>query len=134
MYPDRRGSDPQSGYATECDVRLCDSAMVLLPYPFDCNLKIERQNTILRTVYRNMGEAGFRLWEMDETEGPDRFVGQDYFQNSDKGDRGEFAAQSSDMRPAEWCLFDPLLAAYFYRRFVESVRVRLNLTCMRIDI
>ena len=47
-------------------------------------------------------------------------MGQDYFQNPDKGDRGEFAARSSDMRPAEWSLFDPLLAAYFYRRFVES--------------
>ena len=111
---------PQSGYATECDRRPCDSAMALLLYPFDCNLKIERQNTILRTVYRNMGEAGFRRWEMDEREGPDRYVGQDYFQNPDKGDRGEFAARSSDMRPAEWSLFDPLLAAYFYRRFVES--------------
>jgi hypothetical protein len=93
---------------------------VFLLYPFDCNLKLERQNTILRTVYRNMGEAGFRRWEMDREDGPDRYVGQDYFRNADPADKGEFARLSDGYKPAEWSLFDPLLAAYYYRRFVHS--------------
>lgn len=111
---------PERGLAVECDRRPYDSAMLLLLYPFDLHLNIDRQNTILRTVYRNMGDAGFRRWELDELDGPDRYVGQDYFYNSDKRDKGEFAAPARDMKPAEWSLFDPLLAAYFYRRFVES--------------
>ncbi|MEY4668243.1 MAG: hypothetical protein RL518_942 [Pseudomonadota bacterium] len=111
---------PEFGLATECDRRPCDSAMTLLLYPFDCNLKIERQNTILRTVYRNMGENGFRRWDADCEEGPDTYVGQDYFRNRDPKDKGEFAKVCDGFRPAEWTLFDPLLAAYFYRRFVKS--------------
>ncbi len=111
---------PTEGLAAECDRRPVDSAMMLLLYPFDCGLSVERQNTILRTVYRNMGEVGFRRWERDAFEGPDRYVGQDYHHNRNPEDKGEFAARSNAMRPAEWSLFDPLLAAYFYRRFVES--------------
>ena len=94
--------------------------MTLLLYPFDCNLKAERQNTILRTVYRNMGENGFRRWDNDCEEGPDTYVGQDYFQNLDPEDKGEFAKVCEGFRPAEWTLFDPLLAAYYYRRFIKS--------------
>ncbi len=111
---------PEVGLATECDRRVCDSAMTLLLYPFDCNLKTERQNTILRTVYRNMGENGFRRWDNDCEEGPDTYVGQDYFRNGDPKDKGEFAKLCKGFRPAEWTLFDPLLAAYFYRRFIKS--------------
>ena len=111
---------PEVGYATECDRRPCDSAMTLLLYPFDCNLKAERQNTILRTVYRNMGENGFRRWDNDCEEGPDTYVGQDYFRNLDPEDKGEFAKVCEGFRPAEWTLFDPLLAAYYYRRFIKS--------------
>ncbi len=111
---------PTEGLATECDRRPHDSALVFLLYPFDCNLKLERQNTILRTVYRNMGETGFRRWEMDVEDGPDRYVGQDYFSNGDPSYKGEFARVGDGYRPAEWSLFDPLLAAYYYRRYVHS--------------
>lgn len=111
---------PIDGLAVECDRRPVDSAMLLLLYPFDCGLSIERQNTVLRTVYRNMGEVGFRRWEHDEFDGPDRYVGQDYHYNRNAEDKGEFANRSGALRAAEWSLFDPLLAAYFYRRFVNS--------------
>jgi hypothetical protein len=94
--------------------------MILLLYPFDCNLKVERQNTILRTVYRNMGAHGFRRWDVDLETGPDLYVGQEYFLNRDPRDKGEFAKNRDGFRPAEWTLFDPLLAAYFYRRFIQS--------------
>ncbi len=111
---------PEQGFAVECDRRPVDSAMVLLLYPFESGLSIERQNTILRTVYRNMGETGFRRWELDLLDGPDRYVGQDYHYNRNPHDKGEFAQRSPSMRPAEWSLFDPLLAAYYYRRFINS--------------
>lgn len=111
---------PEHGFATECDRRPHDSAMTLLLYPFDCNLKVERQNTILRTVYLNMGETGFRRWHEACEEGPDLYVGQDYFYNSDPRDKGEFAKGVDGFRAAEWTLFDPLLAAYYYRRFIKS--------------
>lgn len=111
---------PERGLAVECDRRPYDSAMLLLLYPFDCHLSLSRQNTILRTVYRNMGEAGFRRWENDLHDGPDRYVGQDYFRNTEPSDKGEFAARGKEMEPAQWSLFDPLLAAYFYRRFIDS--------------
>lgn len=111
---------PENGFATECDQRPCDSAMTLLLYPFDCNLKMERQNTILRTVYHNMGTTGFRRWDHDCAEGHDLYVGQDYFYNSDPSDKGEFAKKCEGFKAAEWTLFDPLLAAYYYRRFIKS--------------
>ena len=111
---------PEHGFATECDRRPCDSAMTLLLYPFDCNLKIERQNTILRTVYQNMGPTGFRRWHHDCQEGADLYVGQDYFHNLDPKDKGEFSKMSDGFKAAEWTLFDPLLAAYYYRRFIKS--------------
>jgi hypothetical protein len=53
-------------------------------------------------------------------DGPDRYVGQDFFYNGDPADKGEFAKAHRGFRPAEWTLFDPLLSAYFYRRFIES--------------
>lgn len=115
-----KGRIPEQGLAVECDSRPADSAMVLLLYPFDCNLKRERQETILRTVYRNMGETGFRRWDSACEEGADLYVGQDYFLNKDPQAKGEFATLVEGFRPAEWTLFDPLLAAYFYRRFIES--------------
>lgn len=111
---------PEHGLATECDRRPVDSAMMLLLYPFDCNLKLERQNTILRTVYHNMGETGFRRWDNDCEEGPDLYVGQDYFHNTDSHDKGEFAKRCDGFKAAEWTLFDPLLSAYYYRRFIKS--------------
>ena len=111
---------PEYGLAVECDRRPCDSAMTLLLYPFDCNLKMERQNTILRTVYRNMGPTGFRRWDHDCEEGADLYVGQDYFHNLDPKDKGEFSKMSDGFKAAEWTLFDPLLAAYYYRRFTKS--------------
>lgn len=111
---------PEHGFARECERRPCDSALTLLLYPFDCGLTIGQQNTILRTIYRNVGETGIRRWETDILDGPDRYVGQDFFYNGDPADKGEFAKNSHGFRPAEWTLFDPLLAAYFYRRFIDS--------------
>lgn len=111
---------PERGVAVECDSRPADSAMILLLSPFDCNLKRERQDTILRTLYPNMGETGFRRWSSACEEGADLYVGQDYFHNTDPRAKGEFAAPVDGFRPAEWTLFDPLLAAFLYRRFIES--------------
>lgn len=111
---------PEHGFATECDRRPWDSAMALLLYPFDCNLKIERQNTILRTVYQNIGPTGFRRWHQDCQEGADLYVGQDYFHNLEPQDKGEFSQKSEGFKAAEWTLFDPILAAYYYRRFIKS--------------
>jgi hypothetical protein len=111
---------PEYGLARECERRPIDSALIFLLYPFDCGLTIGQQNTILRTVYRNVGETGIRRWEFDMIDGPDRYVGQDFFYNGDPADKGEFAKAHRGFRPAEWTLFDPLLSAYFYRRFIES--------------
>lgn len=111
---------PTHGFASECDRRPCDSALTLLLYPFDCRISIEQQNTILRTVYRNVGEAGIRRWDIDVHDGQDRYVGQDFFYNGYPADKGEFSKAVNGFKPAEWTLFDPLLAAYFYRRFIES--------------
>jgi hypothetical protein len=111
---------PEYGFARECERRPFDSALTLLLYPFDSRLTIGQQHTILRTVYRNVGEAGIRRWETDSVDGPDRYVGQDFFYNGDPTDKGEFAKVGDGFHPAEWTLFDPLLSAYFYRRFIES--------------
>jgi len=111
---------PEHGFARECERRPFDSALTLLLYPFDCGLTLGQQNTILRTIYRNVGETGIRRWETDIIDGPDRYVGQDFFYNGDPADKGEFSKNLDGFRPAEWTLFDPLLAAYFYRRFIDS--------------
>lgn len=111
---------PDFGHAVESDRRPVDSALVFLLFPFDARLSSNQQDTIVRTVYKNIGEAGIRRWDRDIFAGPDHYVGQDFFYNGDPADKGEFSKVTDGFRPAQWSLFDPLLAAYFYRRFVDS--------------
>ena len=113
---------PPVGQAVECDRIPCDSAMALLLYPFTPDLSRDQEHTILRTVYRNMGPAGFRRFEMDlEEKLPDGFVGMNYHRNKDPRAYGEFADNSAPgYKAAEWSLFDPLLAGYWYRRYIDS--------------
>lgn len=126
---------PESGFAIECNGRPHDAAMLLLLYPFKADLSSLQEYSILRTAYANMGEVGFSRFiatlDQDIPAGfdghpselagtPDTFVGQDYHHNLDPNAYGEFAPVVKDYKAAQWSLFDPLLAGYYFRRFVES--------------
>lgn len=113
---------PENGFAVECDRRPYDSSMLLALAPFDSHLSLGRQNSILKTVYKNIGEAGIRRWEFDLLTGlRDDYVGQDYHYNANPEKKGEFADNTvADYRPAEWTLFDPILAIYYYKRYMRS--------------
>jgi hypothetical protein len=84
-----------------------------LLFPFDPGLSALQQRGILKVLYRDrLGPVGFSRRDHDE------YVGQDYAHNPNNPIFVD--PNLSGYRPAEWTLFDPLLGAYFYQRFIDS--------------
>ncbi|MBX7144050.1 MAG: hypothetical protein K1X79_06330 [Oligoflexia bacterium] len=116
----RRVPDVPGALAIECDDetgerRSQDSGMLWLLYPGEIGLTVNQEAAILRTVYRNMREVGFVRWPGDS------YVGQDYANERREHMWPDFADGSvPNYREARWSLFDPLLAAYYARRYVTS--------------
>lgn len=106
--------------ALECDIEEHshlhdDSSLVWLLYPGEISLEPLQELAVLRTVYANMREMGFVRMRGDS------YVGQDYAHLDDAIRGDDFANSSvSSYREAQWSLFDPLLSAYFSRRFAAS--------------
>lgn len=112
---------PDNGFATEADERPIDSAVLLLNYPFRGALSEKQENSTLAVGYRNLRPEGILRWENDEKLGPDAYVGQDYIYNRDPVAKGEFADNSvQGYRAPRWTMFDPLIAARSFIRFIES--------------
>lgn len=106
--------DPWGDYAIENDRFSADASLIFLLHPFNPGLHRAQEDAILRTVYRDrMGEIGFTRRCEDD------YVGMDYAHERHLG--GVMARlDQPGYRAAEWSLFDPLLAAFYYRRFVDS--------------
>lgn len=103
--------DPSGKFAVENDRFLSDSSLSFLLHPFNPGLNRAQEDAIVRALYRDrMGEVGFSRRDDDD------YVGMNYIRYSgvmsDLGQR--------DYRAAEWTLFDPLLASFFYERFAAS--------------
>ncbi|MFM1847981.1 MAG: hypothetical protein RL417_1455, partial [Pseudomonadota bacterium] len=103
--------DPRGSFAIENDRFLSDSSLSFLLHPFNPGLNRAQEDAIVRALYRDrMGEVGFSRRDDDD------YVGMNYIRYhgvmSDLGQPG--------YRAAEWTLFDPLLAAFFYDRFNAS--------------
>lgn len=115
------------GLAVECDHWDSDAALSFLLYPFAPQMNPAQENAILRTLFERREDGAFRrIGELGITRRDgDDFVGQDYIYEQDR--RGMFAdMEVEDYRAAEWTLFDPLLCAYFSRKYVESVQDALQ--------
>ncbi len=105
---------PLSGeYAIETESYQSDSALSFLLYPFNPGLNTKQGKAIIRTLYTNrMGVVGFSRRDHDE------YLGQDYIYNSQDAC---FCEPSQPFyRAAQWTMFDPLLAAYYYQRYLDS--------------
>lgn len=91
-----------------------DSALIFLLYPFNPNLSPLQEKAILKTVYEHrMGEVGFSRRDNDN------YVGMDYPYN-DYSEGIYSNTFAHDYKAAEWTLFDPLLAAFYYKKYVDS--------------
>jgi len=90
-----------------------DAALILLLYPFNPGLSKVQEEAILKTILNHrIGEVGISRRDCDS------YVGMNYPYYPDK--EGIYSDISQeDYKPAEWS-FDPLLAAYCYKRFVIS--------------
>ncbi len=111
---DRRIPEQRGAFATESDstyVAEKDAALALLLYPFETELTPTQEANILRSVYTLMGEIGFCRYRGDE------YVGQDYIKY---GSELKGKADAPGYKEAEWCIFDPILAGYYFRRFEDS--------------
>jgi len=77
-----------------------------------------QKNSILKTVYDLMGDVGFKRFPTDE------YMGMNWTLSSEKHPGTNYPEhannQVSNYKPAEWCLFDPYLAGYFYKKFLDS--------------
>lgn len=104
---------PVDGEARESDDPhvIRDAALIVGLYPFDAGLSSEQENSILRAIYPLMG-AGFMRYPGDA------YVGQDYVSSVLPYSMADTSVQG--YREAQWGLFDPILAAYFYRRFANG--------------
>ena len=105
---------PLSGeYAIETESFQSDSALSFLLYPFNPGLTTKQEKAIINTLYTNrMGVVGFSRRDHDE------YLGQDYIYNSKDAcfcDPGQ-----PFYRAAQWTMFDPLIAAYYYQKFLDS--------------
>jgi hypothetical protein len=105
---------PENGDdAIETENFRSDAALTFLLFPFDPGLSALQQRGILKVLYRDrLGPVGFSRRDHDE------YVGQDYAHNPNNPIFVD--PNLSGYRPAEWTLFDPLLGAYFYQRFIDS--------------
>lgn len=105
---------PRTGaYALETEAYPADSALSFLLYPFNPGLNLQQEQAILRALYKNrMGEIGFTRRDSDE------YVGQDYIYRKD---HPVYCDPDQPLyRAAQWTLFDPLIAAYYYNRYIRS--------------
>jgi hypothetical protein len=106
--------DFPSACARECDVAGLehDAALLFALYPIEIGLSQFQRDAIERTVYPLMGEVGFKRFRNDP------YVGGGYINQP----HPHFMAETSnrDFRPAEWGLFDALLAAYNFRCYTNS--------------
>lgn len=100
--------EPNGGFAVENDRFLSDSSLAFLLHPFNPGLNRAQEDAIVRALYRDrMGDVGFTRRDDDD------YVGMNYIRYSGvMADLGQ-----PDYRAAEWTLFDPLMAAFFYERF-----------------
>ncbi len=111
---ERIPSNP-SAIAFEADPNAQDSknaSLILLLYPFNVGLDRDQQEAILSTVYDLMGEVGFRRYWGDS------YVGMDYHRQQSPSSMAPTAVRGYN--EAEWSLFDPTLAAYYFDRYVKS--------------
>lgn len=104
--------DAEGKMAVECDEHPADAALILTLYPITAGMTKEQEMNVLRTVYRLMGEAGFKRYEGDP------YVGEDYIYAQCDYLMADTAKPC--YREAEWVLFDFTLSAYYFRRFEES--------------
>ena len=115
----QRVPDLPDGRAVECsDPALAlDSAMLWMTYPIEIGLTTHQERAVLRTVYGNYQEIGFRRRPRDG------YVGQDYAlgTNPHPWPGPDFAdVHAKDYREAQWTLFDPLIAGHCARRYVTD--------------
>lgn len=99
--------------ATETNEIPSDSALALLLL-FNPGLNEQQERAILRRVYEQMGEYGIR--RMGDLQ--DSFMGENYALNPHG--QGKWSAIYPDHKAAQWTLFDPILATYYYRKYIES--------------
>jgi hypothetical protein len=112
---------PNGEFAIENDRFLSDSSLSFLLHPFNPGLNRAQEDAIVRALYRDRsGEVGFSRRDDDD------YLGMNYIRYP--GVMSDL--KQPDYRPAEWTLFDPLLAAFFYERYaasqgVDAVSLRL---------
>lgn len=105
---------PKSGaYAIETDRYPADSALSFLLFPFNPGLTAKQERAILKSLYsKRMGVVGFTRRDEDE------YLGSDYAYNTTSACFCKLT--QPDYKPAEWTLFDPLLAGYYFDRYIQS--------------
>lgn len=107
----------ENGIAREADEDYLaqDSGMLWLLYPGEIGLSDAQVASVLRTVYRNQSEIGFIRRPGDS------YVGQDYAREKHPNVWPDFSrTEVEGFRPAEWTLFDPMIAGFYARKYVES--------------
>lgn len=77
-----------------------------------------QEDSILRTVYELMGDVGFKRFLTDEYMGMNWTLALAKHKHTFYGEHAD--NQATNYKPAEWCLFDPYLAVFFYKRFLNS--------------
>lgn len=102
--------------AVETDYFPSDAALTFLLYPFNPGLTEEQEKAIINTLNDNTGEVGIRRRHPDWN---DNYVGMDYIYNPKS--EGIYSDTSlPGYKAAQWTLFDPLIAAYYYKKFSDS--------------
>lgn len=116
---------PHNGeLAVETDQYPSDAAMLFLLYPFHPDLTEAQESAILKRAYEQhdgeftrIGAIGISRRDNDD------YVGQDYIyaRNPNPAKDGTFADMNvENYKPAEWTLFDGLLAGFYARKFIGS--------------
>lgn len=112
--------------------RELDSALVLSLVLSDSEaigLNRNQEDKILRTIYKLMGEIGFKRFLTDE------YMGENW--TTKKHDKTKYKEHSYNRDKkfvaAEWCLVDPYLAKFFYQRYIKSGGIDLD-SFYRADI
>ncbi len=102
--------------AVECDIFSSDSSLAFLLFPYNPGLSDAQEMAILKTLYANrLGVVGMTRRDKDN------YVGRDY--NTNIHSQEIYSnVYVPDYKAAEWCIFDPLLAAFFYNKFSRKVK------------
>jgi len=102
--------------AVECDEFKSDAALTFLLYPYNPGLDYSQELAILRTIYgHRLGTAGITRRDKDI------YVGADYPYNIDG--QGIYANEYvQDYKAAQWAIFDPLLACFFFKKFATNLK------------